>query len=98
LSFLWQQVCANLKSDFGTAYVNSPHFQEDSYDKYFRDAWLVEISDDVAILDSTAPGILREGISKYQKRLCDAFRKYVPDIRAIQVNESQSLWAQEAPA
>jgi hypothetical protein len=72
---IWQKVSQKLKDDLGTAYVNTARFQEDVYEKYFRDCWLVEIRDGVVFLGSSQPAMLREGLQKFSKRLSDSFRK-----------------------
>jgi hypothetical protein len=84
VSDIWQQVSAFLKDDLSTAYVNSGHFQENAYEKYFRDAWLVEIEKSVAFLDSPDPAVLREGIEKHQRRLRETFRGVVTEIGAVE--------------
>jgi hypothetical protein len=89
VSTIWQRVCEYLKDDLATAYANSPHFQEESYDKYFRDARLVEIRDGVAFVDSADRAVLREGIEKFQRRLREAFRGVVADIYAVRVIEAR---------
>lgn len=88
---IWQQVSAFLKDDLSSAYVHNNRFQENAYDKYFRDAWLVEIRSGVAILGSPEPDLLREGVGKFQRRLRDTFRAVVSEVYAIRVAKSPIL-------
>lgn len=81
---IWRDVCEYLKDDLSDAYVKA-RFEECAYDKYFRDAWLVEIRNGVAILDSNEPELLQEGVGKFQKRLRDTFRGVEYEIRSIRV-------------
>jgi hypothetical protein len=94
---IWQEVCGYLKDDLNTAFVNTRHFHESAYDKYFRDAWLVRIGCDVAILDSRDRKILREGVEKFQRRLLNAFRSAVQEIVAVRVSDGEMLTL-EVPA
>ena len=89
---IWRQVSFVLKDDLSSAYVRTPHFQESAYDKYFRDAWLVEICGEVAILDSSEPELLGEAVKKFQKRLRETFRKLGHDISLV---GTRSAWATE---
>ncbi len=91
LTKIWQAARQYLKDDLATAYVNTPHFREDSYDKYFRDSWLVEIRDGMAFLDSSNPANLREGVEKFQSRLRATIRRAGGRIDQIRVQESQHL-------
>jgi hypothetical protein len=72
-----------LKDDLGTAYVRNEHFEEEAYDKYFRDCWLVQIRGEVAILESTQPSVLQEGLRKFEPRLRKTFRDLtqMPEVR-----------------
>jgi|SRR5579862_2562651 len=94
---IWREVCERLKDDFGTSYVNNAHFQEEAYDKYFRDAWLVEIRGNIAVLDGDQLEVLREGVEKFQERLHKTFHKIGHEISEVRVKESQS-WVLEASA
>ena len=91
MSDIWQQVSAFLKDDLSSAYVHNGRFQENAYDKYFRDAWLVEIRCGVAILDTPEPELLREGVEKFQRRLRETFRAVVSEVCAIKVAKSPAL-------
>jgi hypothetical protein len=71
---IWQAVLLELKDDFGTAYVSNKRFQEDQFEKYFRDSWLVAIEDGTAVLDGLHPQNLRDGVEKFHRRLLDTFR------------------------
>jgi hypothetical protein len=82
---IWQKVCGYLKDDLSDAFVKTAYFEECAYDKYFRDASLVEIRNDVAILDSNDPGLLEQGVEKFQKRLRDTFHADGCEIRSIRV-------------
>jgi len=63
-----------LKEDLASAYVSSPNFHEEAFDKYFRDSRLIKITENgVAILDSPQPALLREGLGKFDKRLRSTF-------------------------
>jgi hypothetical protein len=84
---IWEKVCRYLKDDLSDAFVKTAHFEECAYDRYFRDCWLVEIRNDVAVLDSNDPQLLQEGVEKFQKRLRDTFRGEVYSIRSIRVRE-----------
>jgi hypothetical protein len=86
----WQSANLYLKDGLASAYVHNPHFQEDCYEKYFRDAWLVEISDGIAILDSQNSTLLEHGVEQFQRRLLDAFRRAGVELSAVQVKQSQS--------
>ena len=88
ISTIWQRVCEHLKDDLSDAFVKTPHFEECAYDKYFRDAWLVEIKNNVAVLDSIQPDLLREGIQKFQKRLQETFRGVVYEVDAVRASQS----------
>jgi len=92
LSTTWQKVCEYLKDDLSDAYVKNPLFQELAYDKYFRDAWLVDIKGGVAILDGSEAELLREGVEKFQRRLRDTFRAVVSEVCVIKVAKSPA-WA-----
>lgn len=77
---LWQMVCADLKSDMYTTEVVSRNLrgQASAYDKYFRDSWLVEITDGdpaVVYLDHPQRELLAEGVKKFQKRLVATFHR-----------------------
>jgi hypothetical protein len=85
ISAIWKKVCEHLKDDLSAAFVKTPHFHECAYDKYFRDAWLMEIRNDIAVLDSDQPELLEEGVQKFQRRLRDTFRGVVYSIRPIRV-------------
>ncbi len=91
LSTTWQKVCEYLKDDLSDSYVKNPLFQESAYDKYFRDAWLVEIKGGDAILDSPEPELLREGVEKFQRRLRETFRAVVFGVHAIRIAKSSGL-------
>ena len=69
-----QKVKQKLKDDLSTAFVNIKPFEDDAYDKYFRDAVLVKIVDRTVFLHHPLPEILREGVQKFRKRLVEAFR------------------------
>jgi hypothetical protein len=84
---IWQKLSKRLKEDLSTAFVNNSRFHDCAYDKYFRDSWLVEIRNGVAILDSTDPVLLHEGVVKFQKRLRDAFQGDGYEIHSIRVRE-----------
>jgi len=86
VSDIWQNVCTYLKDDLSDAFVKNPLFQESSYDKYFRDAWLKEIKGDVAVLESSSPEVLREGVEKFQLRLVRTFRGVVDQISVVRVS------------
>jgi len=88
LGQIWQRICECLKDDLSDAYVKNPLFQESAYDKYFRDAWLVEIKGGIAVLNSTSPNTLREGVEKFQKRLRETFRAVVFEISVVRVTTS----------
>jgi hypothetical protein len=90
ISTMWQNACFYLKDGLGSTYVHAPHFQEDCYDKHFRDAWLVGISDGVATLDSPNSTLLTQGVDKFQRRLLEAFRKAGVELSAVRTMESQS--------
>lgn len=85
ISTIWQSVCEQLKDDLSDAFVKTPHFEECAYDQYFRDAWLVEIKNNFATLDSARPDLLREGVEKFQKRLRETFRRIVYEVHAVRV-------------
>jgi hypothetical protein len=82
---IWRRVCGYLKDDLSDGFVKTLHFQECAYDKYFRDAWLVEIRNDVAVLDSNDPELLQEGVGRFQKRLRDTFHVDGCEIRSVRV-------------
>jgi hypothetical protein len=86
ISTIWQKVCEHLKDDLSDAFVKNRNFDECAYDKYFRDAWLVEIKNNVAVLESPQQELLREGVEKFQKRLHETFRGVVYEIHAIRVS------------
>jgi Helix-turn-helix domain len=88
---IWQQVSAFLKDDLSTGYVNNGRFQTNDYEKYFRDAWLVEIKGGIAILDSPEPNLLCDGVEKFQRRLRDTFRAVVSEVYSIKVAKSPAL-------
>lgn len=72
-SMIWQKVRQILKDDLSTAYVNVGHFEENEYDKYFRDATVSNVVERKLFLSHPEPNVLREGVRKYQKRLAEAF-------------------------
>ncbi len=86
VSDIWQNVCTYLKDDLSDAFVKNPLFQESAYDKYFRDAWLKEIKGDVAVLESTSPEVLQEGVEKFHSRLVRTFRGVVGQISVVRVS------------
>jgi hypothetical protein len=64
----WQAICERLKSDL----CSNRRFwgNEDNYDKYFRDTWLVNCTEaGVVRIDSSNLELAREGLKKYEQRL-----------------------------
>jgi hypothetical protein len=89
ISTIWQNACFYLKDRLGSTYVHAPHFQEDCYEKFFRDAWLVDIGAGVATLDSHNSTLLMQGVEQFQQRLLDAFRRAGVQLSAVRAKESQ---------
>jgi hypothetical protein len=73
---LWNLFKLKLKDDLSSAYVHSPNFQEQAYEKHFRDCYLAEIEEggNVVILGSPDPDALRVGLDKFSTRLVNTFR------------------------
>ena len=90
VSTIWQIVCKHLKDDLSDAFVKTPHFTECAYDTYFRDAWLAEITNDVAFLDSDEPELLERGVQKFEKRLRETFCGAGSSIRLVRVRSQSS--------
>ncbi|MGH9503831.1 MAG: hypothetical protein ACRD20_13340 [Terriglobales bacterium] len=71
---IWQRVLLKLKDDFAAGYVFNSHFTEDAYEKYFRGSHLIAVEDGIAVLDSSQPEALLEGLQKFHQRLASTFR------------------------
>jgi helix-turn-helix protein len=70
---IWQAVLQKLKEDFASAYVSNKHFQDEKFDKHFRDSHLVKIEDGVAFLDAPDPQALADGLRQFHQRVSKTF-------------------------
>ncbi len=66
---LWRDIERILKDELSTCYVLSHNFSECDYDKCFREAYVVKSLGRTIYLGHPNPTVLREGLSRYRRRI-----------------------------